>query len=101
VTPLNDEDLKKLERVLAEAHRGRPEPALDEAWRQGIMRAVRRRAADPSALPVSLIERLVWRTAAVAAALAVLVATSVLSPSSDTAVHTALVMEDVEAPLIE
>ena len=67
----SDDDLNKLERLLADAHRARPEPRLDAAWSLGVMRDIRREAAGVPQERSAWIERHVWRTAAVAAMFAV------------------------------
>ena len=74
----SDDDLNKLERLLAQAHRARPEPRLDAAWSLGVMRDIRKEAADVPHERSAWIERHVWRTAAVAAMFAVIFAGSAL-----------------------
>ena len=44
----SDDDLNKLERLLAHAHRVQSEPRLDAAWSLGVMRDIRREAAGAS-----------------------------------------------------
>jgi hypothetical protein len=74
----SDHDLDKLERLLAGAHRARPEPRLDAAWSLRVMRDIRREAAGVPQERSMWIERHVWRTAAAAAMFAVIFAGSVL-----------------------
>ncbi len=74
----SDEDLNKLERLLADAHRARPEPRLDAAWSLRVMRDIRREAAGVPQERWAWIERHVWRTAAVAAMFAAIFAGSAL-----------------------
>ncbi len=74
----SDDDLNKLERLLAHAHRARPEPRLDAAWSRGVMRDIRREAAHVPHERSAWVERHVWRTAAVAALFAVIFAGSAL-----------------------
>ena len=79
MTPFNDEEVKKVERVLSHAHRSRREPTLDPDWVLSVMRDVRREAARQgrSMMPLGL-DRLVWRTAAMASVLALVFTGSVL-----------------------
>ena len=74
----SDDDLNKLERLLAEAHRARPDPRLDPAWSLAVMRDIRREAAGVPQEPSAWIEQRVWRTAVVAAMIAVIFAGSAL-----------------------
>lgn len=103
MTRLNDENLKKVERALTEAHRSRQELALGSGWAQYVMRDIHRMATGPERSMVSLgLERLVWRTAAVAAVLALVFTGSVLFYSDrDAAELTALLSGefDVTVPL--
>ncbi|MGH2396444.1 MAG: hypothetical protein ACRDFW_05540 [bacterium] len=105
MTRLSDEDLNKVERALAEAHRSRQEPALGEDWGRHIMRDIRQGAAGHRhAMPSAGLARVVWRGAAVAALLALLFAGSVFVYSSKDAVElTALLSHefDTGAPLVE
>jgi hypothetical protein len=79
MTRLNDENLKKVERALTEAHRSRQQPVLGSGWTQYVMRDIHKMAAEPerSMMPLGF-DRLVWRTAAVAAMLAMVFTGSVL-----------------------
>ncbi|HEX9742789.1 MAG TPA: hypothetical protein VGA17_08375 [Nitrospiraceae bacterium] len=88
MTPFNDEDFKKVERVLSDAHRSRRDPSLNPDWALNVMRDVRREALRQgrSTMPLGL-DRLVWRTAAMAAVLAVVFTGSVLIYSSGDAVE--------------
>jgi hypothetical protein len=105
MTPFNDEQLKKVERALTEAHRSRQSPALGADWRMHVMRDIRRDAAGhgPSTI-LSGLDRLVWRTAAVAAALALIFTGSVwFTTNQDTVELTALLSSELDAtvPLAE
>ena len=105
MTRLSDEDLNKLERALAEAHRSRQEPALGADWARHVMRDIRREAAGHRHLMQSTwIDRFVWRAAAVAAMLAMIFAGSVLVYSGkDTREFSALLSDELEAgaPLVD
>jgi len=74
----SDDDLNRLERLLADVHRARPEPRLDAAWSLGVMRDIHREAAGVPQERSAWIERHVWRTAAAAAMFAVIFAGSAL-----------------------
>ena len=105
MTRLNDENFKKLERALTEAHRSRQEPSLGADWTLRVMRDIRREAAGHGQSMMSLgLDRLVWRTAAVAAVLALVFTGSVLLYSNQDAVElTSLLSNEVDAvvPLSE
>jgi hypothetical protein len=105
MTRLNDEDLKKVERALAETHRSRQEPSLGANWAHHVMRDIREVAAGPGHSMISLgLDRLVWRTAAVAAVLALVFTGSVLFYTNGDAVEpTSLLSSEFDAavPLIE
>lgn len=105
MTRLNDENFKKLERALTEAHRSRQEPSLGADWTLRVMRDIRREAAGHGQSMMSLgLDRLVWRTAAVAAVLALVFTGSVLLYSNQDAVELAsLLSNEVDAvvPLSE
>ena len=105
MTRLNDENLKKVERALTEAHRSRQEPSLGADWTLRVMRDIRREAAGHGQSMMSLgLDRLVWRTAAVAAVLALVFTGSVLFYTNGGAVElTALLSSefDVVVPLSE
>lgn len=77
MTPFNDEDIEKVERVLSDAHRSRREPALGPDWALSVMRDVRREAVRHAMMPMGL-DRLVWRTAAMADVLAMVFTGSIL-----------------------
>jgi hypothetical protein len=78
MTTLNDDDLKKIERALADAHRSRQTPLLGADWSFRVMRDIRREAGAQGPWIRSLgLDRLVWRTAAVAAVLALVFTGSV------------------------
>jgi len=105
MTRLNDENLKKVERALTEAHRSRQEPSLGADWTLRVMRDIRREAAghEPSMIALGL-DRLVWRTAAVVAVLALVFTSSVLFfTNRDTAELTALLSNEIDGvmPLSE
>jgi len=105
MTRFSDEDLNKLERALAEAHRLRQDPALGTDWARHVMRDIRREAAGHRpAIPSAGLTYVVWRGAAAAALLALLFAGSVFVYSSKDAVElTALLSHefDAGAPLVE
>jgi hypothetical protein len=101
MTRLNDENLKKVERALTEAHRSRQEPLLGADWTFRLMRDVRLEAAGhrQSMMAVGL-DRLVWRTAAVAAVLALVFTGSVLFYANrDTVELTALLSNEIDMVL--
>jgi hypothetical protein len=105
MTQLNDENLKKVERALTEAHRLRQEPSLGTDWTLRVMRDIRREAAGHGQSMMSLgLDRIVWRTAAVAAVLALVFTGSVLVYTNrDTVELTALLSNEVDVvvPLSE
>ena len=99
MTRLNDEHFKKVERALTEAHRSRQEPSLGADWTLRVMRDIRREAAGHGQSMMSLVglDRLVWRTAAVAAVLALVFTGSVLFYTNRDAVElTALLSNEVD-----
>jgi hypothetical protein len=95
--PRSDDDLAKLERSLAEAHRIRQEPTLGPDWLRHVMRDIRREAAQP-AMPFAGIAFVVWRGAAVAASIALIAAASAMMyvGQSDGEL-TALLSDELEA----
>jgi hypothetical protein len=82
----HDENMRKLERALTEAHRARRAPLLGQGWAEQIMRDIRHVGVPQPKSPRG-IEHLVWQTAAIAAALALIVTISVVAwsqaPSKD------------------
>jgi hypothetical protein len=105
MTPLNDEQLNKVERALTESHRSRQTPSLGADWTFRVMQDIRREAAghEPSTILLGR-ERLVWRTAAAAAVLALIFTGSVwLKTNQDTVELTALLSNELDAtvPLAE
>jgi hypothetical protein len=98
MTRLRDEDLNKLERALAEAHRSRQEPSLDADWVRDLMQDVRREAAGPGqVVPFPGIAHTVRRAAAIAAVLALILVGSVLVyTGQDTVELAALLSEEFE-----
>ena len=102
---LSDEDLNKVERALAEAHRSRQEPVLGADWAHDVMRDIRQETAGRGlAMPTTGIARIVWQGAAAAAVLAlILCATALIDNSREPVELTALLSDELEAgtPLIE
>jgi len=105
MTRLNDENLKKVERALMEAHRLRQEPSLGADWTLRVMRDIRREAAGQGqSMMARGLDRLVWRTATVAAVMALVFTGSVLFYTNrDTVELTALLLNEVDVvvPLSE
>ena len=105
MTRLNDDNLKKVERALTEAHRSRHEPSLGADWTFRVMRDIQREAAGHGQSMIALgLDRLVWRTAAAAAVRALVFSGSVLFYADQDAVElNALLSNEVEivAPLGE
>ncbi len=106
MTRLSDEDLNKLERALAEAHRSRQEPALGADWARHVMWDIRREAAGHGQpMKSAWIDHAVWRGAAVASVLALIFAVSALVYSTNRdAVEIAALLSDefgTGGPLIE
>lgn len=99
MTRLNDENLDKLERALAEAHRSQQAPALGPDWTNHVMRDIRQQAGGhKQRRPVTWIDTLVWRTAAVAATLALVFAGSAwVYTDKDTGELTAMLADDLDA----
>ncbi|TKS63316.1 MAG: hypothetical protein EWM73_01585 [Nitrospira sp.] len=98
---LNDDHLKKVGRALTEAHRSRQEPSLGADWTVHVMRDIRREAnRQGQSMMVLGLEQLVWRTAAVAAVLALVLTGSVLFyPDRDAVELTALLSNEVDVLL--
>ncbi len=105
MTQLNNENLDKIERALSAAHRARQEPPFGADWAHHVMRDVRKMATGPGRPMMSLrLDRLVWRTATMAAVLALVFTGSVLFYTNGDAIEpTALLSSefDAAAPLIE
>ena len=105
MTRLNDENIDKLERALAEAHRSRQQPSLGADWARHVMRDIRQGAAEHRyPMMATWIDRLVWRAAAVAAVLALIFASSVVVYSGKDTVELASLLSDefdAGAPLLE
>lgn len=80
-----DERMRKLERALIEAHQAQQAPRLGPGWAEQVMRDVRSVETQPA--PHIGVERLVWQTAAIAAAVALIVTVSMVTwsqaPSND------------------
>jgi hypothetical protein len=92
------EDVDRLERILIETHRAGPTRPLDEEWAQGVMRDVRREAREMPEKQMAWVERCVWRTAAAATAVAVLLVGSLfLYTGAETGELAALLPEEWEA----
>lgn len=102
---LNDDDLKKVERALSAAHRSRREPSLGADWALGVMRDVRREAAGRGqAMEFPGVDRLVWRTASVAAVLALVFTGSVLFYGNEDSIEPSSLLSsefDNAVPFIE
>ena len=101
MTRLNDDNLKKVERALREAHQSRQEPSLGADWTFRLMQDVRRESAGHGQSMMALgHDRLVWRTAAVAAVLALVFTGSVLFYTNrDAAELTALLSNEIDVVL--
>jgi hypothetical protein len=97
MTRRSDEDLEKLERALAEAHRSRQEPAFGADWTRHVMRDIRCEE-ERAAMPFAGIAFAVWRGAAVAATVALIVAaSSLVYTGQGEGELTALLSDDLEA----
>ena len=94
----NIEDLERLERLLVEAHRARPTPVLGEEWARNVMRDIRREAAASAGKRNAWVQLHVWRTAALAAAFALVFAGSLfLYSGAERGELTALLSEELES----
>jgi len=77
---MDDETRRRLEQAMVEAHRTRQVPFLGPDWSDAVMREVRRvaiRSAHGNG--VTAIDRLVWRTAGIAAAVALVLTVSLIT----------------------
>ncbi|MEO8338199.1 MAG: hypothetical protein ABI604_00610 [Nitrospirota bacterium] len=105
MTRLNDDILKNVERALTEAHQSRQEPSLGADWTIRLMQDVHREALECGQSMMALgLDRLVWRTAAVAAVVALVFTGSVLFYTNrDTVELTTLLSNEVDVvvPLSE
>lgn len=78
----NDNDIQKLERALTETHRARQASLLGATWAQSVMRDISQRAAQERHRNIGPgAERLVWRTAAIAATVAVVLTIAIAAVS--------------------
>ena len=94
----NIEDLERLERLLVEAHRARPTPVLGEEWARNVMRDIRREAAASAEKRNAWVQLHVWRTAALAAAFALVFAGSLfLYSGAERGELTASLSEELES----
>jgi hypothetical protein len=92
------EDLDRLERSLVETHRVLPTPSLGPEWAQRVMRDVRRDAAGITGKRAAWIELYVWRTAAAAAAFAVILTGSLfVYGGAEKGELTAVLSEELES----
>ena len=71
-------DFDKLVRIWSAAHRARPVPPLGDDWTTRLMGRIRRESGHRPLRAPAWIDRLVWRTAAAAAAVALIFAGSAL-----------------------
>lgn len=105
MTRRDDENITKVARALTEAHRLRHEPSLGDDWSRQVMRDIRLEAVAQGPSMTALgFDRLVWRTAAVAAVLALMFTGSVLLYTNRDAVElTSLLSNEVDmvVPLSE
>lgn len=84
---LNNERLQKLEQALTQAHRARQVPPWEAGWAERVMQEVRRVARQPAPVPHDDVVRLIWRTAGIAAVLAILIGLTVMTGSFRPAIH--------------
>ncbi|TKB71521.1 MAG: hypothetical protein E8D45_11725 [Nitrospira sp.] len=79
MTQHTDQQLRKVERALAEAYRARPDPVFGADWTRHVMRDIRREDGERKQPVWSLgIDRLVWRAASIGVMLAVILAGSAM-----------------------
>lgn len=92
-----DERLEKLEQALIESHRTRPMSPWEARWGESVMQEIRRMARlQPPARRNDDVAHLVWRTAGIAAALAVLLVVLLMIVSPKFAIEeSGLVAEEV------
>jgi anti-sigma-K factor RskA len=99
MTRQDDDKFAQLERVLADAHRSRSEPALGPELAQAVMRDIhglsdRRRSSRPES---GWIESVVWRSAMATAGLAAfLVVAAVWYTASERGEQPALLAEEFD-----
>ncbi len=74
----NERQPEQLERLLCAVYRARSGPELGPAWRQGVIRHIRSLTGPAATERLGFgLDQLVWRTATLAAVLAVVAALSV------------------------
>jgi anti-sigma-K factor RskA len=78
MTERKKSDFDKLARLWTAAHRSRPVPSLGDDWTNRLMGRIRRESGHRSLRAPTWIDQFVWRTAAVAAAFALIFSGSAL-----------------------
>lgn len=91
---IDNERLQHLEQALTRAHQTRRTPSWDTGWAERVMQEVRRVARQQAPVPHHDVVRLVWRTAGIAAVLAMLIGLTVMTGSSRPAIHEGGVVAD-------